>query len=213
LAWATAGTAIILAASYLDCCDGEVARLKLLSSRYGAWLDTIVDEASSVGYMLALGWHCHLQFGPNFLGPLGFDPWLVAMWISLATYLLGIYCIYFNIITVVGSANSQDYVSRLEVVPGHAPNTVRLRPAAIQPWRSSRQLPRPIGAILAFVPNIVRRDFICWGTLICAVLHLTHVGFACLVVGGVVTCSLVTLDHMRLRLARRSIHRQGLFLV
>ena len=54
------GTVIVLAASYVDCCDGEVARVKLLSSRFGAWIDTIVDELSSVGYMAALGWHCHL---------------------------------------------------------------------------------------------------------------------------------------------------------
>ena len=45
---------------YLDCCDGEIARLKLMSSKLGAWLDTIVDELSTMGYMAALGYHCHL---------------------------------------------------------------------------------------------------------------------------------------------------------
>ena len=51
-------------ASYLDCCDGEIARIKLQSSTFGAWLDTIVDELSSIGYMVAIGWHCHALLRP-----------------------------------------------------------------------------------------------------------------------------------------------------
>jgi phosphatidylglycerophosphate synthase len=31
--YAIAGTAVMLGAAYVDCCDGEIARLKLLSSR------------------------------------------------------------------------------------------------------------------------------------------------------------------------------------
>jgi len=209
MGWAIAGTAIVLASSYLDCCDGEIARLKLLSSRYGAWLDTVVDELSSVGYMLAIGWHCHLHFGPGYLGPLGFDPWLVVMGISLATYLIGIYCIYYNLIVVVGSANSQDYAGRLEIVPGDAPNTVRLRPAPVRASSPARELPRPIRAILDFAPNVVRRDFICWAALAYAVLHLTQVAFATLALGGVVTFVVLAIDHARLRLARRAIVRRG----
>jgi phosphatidylglycerophosphate synthase len=219
MAWAIAGTALVLVSSYVDCCDGEVARLKLLSSRYGAWLDTIVDEMSSLGYMLAIGWHCHLHFGPNYLGPLGFDPWLVAMYVSVATYLIGIYCVYYNIITVAGSANSQDYASRLEVVPGDRPNTVRLLPAAPPPPRQARDranesLPmRVVRAVLAFAPNIVRRDFICWAALAYAVLHLTHMAFATLVLGGIVCGIIVSIDHARLRLARRAIAQRGQLLL
>jgi phosphatidylglycerophosphate synthase len=215
MAWAIAGTALVLVSSYVDCCDGEIARLKLLSSRYGAWLDTIVDELSSLGYMLAIGWHCHLHFGPMYLGNLGFDPWLVAMWVSLATYLIGIYCVYYNIITVVGSANSQDYASRLEVVPGDQPNTVRLRPAAPPPpkpvaARASRSWPvRAARAVIAFSPNIVRRDFICWAALAYAVLHLTHMAFATLVLGGIICATVVSIDHARLRMARRAIAQRG----
>jgi len=151
-----AGSAVLLAAAYLDCCDGEVARVKLSSSRYGAWIDTVVDELSSVGYMIALGWHCHLAFGPGFFGGPsaagGLDPWLAAIAIGAVTYAGSIYCIYYNLIVVVGSANSQDYAGSVEVVPGEAPNAVRLRPAAPRPelprrerppgWRRSRPTPR-----------------------------------------------------------------------
>jgi phosphatidylglycerophosphate synthase len=207
-----AGTALCLAASYVDCCDGEVARLKLLSSKIGAWLDTIIDEISSVAYMAALGWHCHLHFGPNdfygYSGDLGFDPWNAAIWIGLVTYLLTIYVVYYNIIVVVGSANSQDYVGKFEVVPGDEPNTVRFRPAATKAIATD-DLPPILEFVATYIPYIVRRDFIAWGTLILAVAHLTQVSFAIQVVGGVVSAVIVSIDHVRLLRQRRAIARAG----
>lgn len=206
------GTVIVLAASYLDCCDGEVARVKLLSSRFGAWIDTVVDELSSVGYMIAIGWHCHLAFGPRYFGDLGFDPWKVAIAITTATFLWSIYCIYYNIIVAVGSANSQDYVGRFEIVPGAAPNAVRLAPAAPKAIVTKRELPAPIKWLATYAPYVVRRDFISWASVAFAALHLTHVSFAALVVGGLVTFVIVTVDHMKLRSLRRDIMRRGLVL-
>jgi phosphatidylglycerophosphate synthase len=198
------GTVIVLAASYLDCCDGEIARLKLLSSRFGAWIDTVVDELSSVGYMVAIGWHCHLAFGPRYFGDLGFDPWKVAIAISVVTYLWTIYCIYYNIIVAVGSANSQDYVGRFQVVET-GPNTVKLAPAA----------PKAIvakGWLATYLPYVVRRDFISWAAVAFAALHITHVSFGALVLGGFVTFVIVSIDHVKLRSLRRDVVRRGLVL-
>jgi phosphatidylglycerophosphate synthase len=202
------GTAIVLFASYVDCCDGEVARLKLLSSKLGAWLDTIIDELSTVGYMVALGWHCHLWWGPDYVGELGFDPWLVAIAIGVITYAVTIYVVYYNIIVVVGSANSQDYVGRFEVVPGDAPNSVRLRPAAAQAI-DTRELPPILAWLATYVPYIIRRDFLSWAMLGFAIVHVTHFAFAGLVAGGVVTAVIVTADHVRLVRQRRAIERAG----
>lgn len=200
------GTVIVLAASYLDCCDGEIARLKLLSSRFGAWIDTVVDELSSVGYMVAIGWHCHLAFGPRVFTSrdLGFDPWKVAIAVSVVTFLWSIYCIYYNIIVAVGSANSQDYVGRFEVVTT-GPNTVKLAPAA----------PKAIvakGWLATYLPYVVRRDFISWAAVGLAALHWTHVSFAALAAGGIVTFVIVSIDHIKLRTLRRDIVRRGLVL-
>ncbi|MCE9580153.1 MAG: CDP-alcohol phosphatidyltransferase family protein [Deltaproteobacteria bacterium] len=207
-----AGTALCLAAAYVDCCDGEVARLKLLSSKIGAWLDTIIDELSSVAYMLAIGWHCHLYFGPNYFGDLGFDPWIVTTWIGLATYLISIYCIYYNIIVMVGSANSQDYVGRFEAVPGDAPNTMRLRPVVATAVDTSKL--SPMGKLFAvYLPNVVRRDFISWAALAFAVTHTTHAAFATLIAGGLGAVVVTMTDHIRLRLQRRAIVRSGQILV
>ncbi len=204
---AIAGTAVILAASYLDCCDGEIARVKLLSSRYGAWVDTIVDELSTVGYMATLGWHCHLAYGPNYLGNLGFDPWVTAVAIGLVTYGFSMYGIYYNIIVGVGSANSQDYAGKFDVVPGTHPNSVRLRPAP--PVEPAREWPRWLEILATYAPYIVRRDFISWAALVLAVLHLTNIMFGIFAAGGLITAVIVAIDHVRLRRLRRSIVARG----
>jgi len=206
------GTIVVLFASYVDCCDGEVARLKLLSSRFGAWMDTIVDELSSVGYMVALGWHCHLYFGPRYFGPLPFDPWIAGMTIGVVTYLWCIYCVYYNIIVAVGSANSQDYVGRFEVVPGKGPNSVRLAPAAAKAIATKEPLPQPLETLVTYLPYLVRRDFISWATVAFAALQVTQVGFVMLVLGGAVSFVILTIDHVRLRSLRRSIERRGMLL-
>jgi phosphatidylglycerophosphate synthase len=204
---ALAGTVIVLAASYLDCCDGEIARVKLLSSRLGAWLDTIVDELSSVGYMVALGWHCHLAYGPRYLGDLGFDPWLAGIALGCATYAVAIYCIYYNLIVVVGSANSQDYVGRFEIAPGARAGSVRLQPAV----QAAPVRPRSaaIAWLATYAPYVVRRDFISWCAVVLAAVGATHILFAGFLAGGVVTFVVVGLDHVRLRTLRRSIARTG----
>lgn len=205
------GTVVVLIASYIDCCDGEVARVKLLSSRFGAWIDTVVDELSSVGYMIALGWHCHLYFGPDYLH-LGFDPWTVGMVVGAATYLWCIYCVYYNIIVAVGSANSQDYVGRFEVVPGNQPNSVRLAPAAAKAIVTKEPLPQPLELLATYLPYIVRRDFISWAAVAFAALSATHAAFATLIVGGVISAVILTIDHVKLRSLRRAIERRGMLL-
>jgi phosphatidylglycerophosphate synthase len=206
------GTVVVLVASYVDCCDGEVARVKLMSSRYGAWIDTIIDELSSIGYMIAIGWHCHLQFGPGWFGPMSFDPWKAAIVVGTIGIAWSVYCIYYNIIVAVGSANSQDYVGRFDVVPGKQPNSVRLAPAAAKAIVPKKPLPWPLDVIATFAPYIVRRDFICWLAVILAATHLTHLAFGLLVVGGVITSVITTIDHLKLRLLRRSIERRGMLL-
>ena len=203
-----AGTAIILAGQYFDCCDGEIARVKLLSSRFGAWLDTIVDELSSVGYMIALGWHCHQYFGPNYFGDLGRDPWIAMMLIGAVTYGWSMYCIYYNIIVAVGSANSQDYVGKFDVVPGAQPNSVRLKPSTPTAI-VTKDLPPWLAWLATYAPYVVRRDFIAILALVFAVLHLTQLSFVLLAAGGVVTATIVTKDHIQLRRLRRSIQREG----
>jgi hypothetical protein len=160
--------------------------------------------------MIAMGIHCRRYWGPDYFGDLGFDPWLAGIALGTVTYLLTMYCIYYNLIVVVRSANSQDYVGRLEVVAGEQPGTVRLAPFAPPP---AKQRSRIVELLAVWLPYLTRRDFISWITLFFAVVHITHFSFALLVAGGVVTSSVVALDHLRLLRQRREIARSGRVLV
>jgi hypothetical protein len=208
------GNGMILAASYVDCCDGEIARLKLLTSKMGAWLDTIIDEFSSVGSMLALGWHCHLYFGQHhwLAQPIGIigglDAWQWISLIGLVAYAAAIYCVYFNIIVVVGSANSQDYIGEFKVVPGSTPQRVRLAPVGSQAIATPKG-PAWVQWLATYLPYMIRRDFICWAALGLAFLALNHVAFITMAVGGVVTIAVVGRDHVRLRLQLGKIADSG----
>jgi phosphatidylglycerophosphate synthase len=206
---AFAGTAIVLAASYLDCCDGEIARVKLLTSRTGAWLDTIIDELSSIGYMVALGWHCRLAYGADYLGDLGFDPWIVAIWVGVVTYSASIYCVYYNIIVAVGSANSQDYVGRFMAVEGSVPGARRLVAAPTRAFLERKDRPRWLVWIVTYGPYVVRRDLISWGVTLLAAVSLAQVSFGLQIGFGVAAAVVVVADHLKLRALRREVVREG----
>ncbi len=46
--WTIVAGLLIQLASVVDGCDGEIARLKFRSSRYGAWFDTVLDRYADV---------------------------------------------------------------------------------------------------------------------------------------------------------------------
>ena len=46
-------------ASVIDGCDGEVARLKFQSSRYGGWLDAVLDRYADAFLLFGLTWHAY----------------------------------------------------------------------------------------------------------------------------------------------------------
>ena len=52
--WWLVGGITIQLASILDGCDGEIARLKLLHSARGAWLDTVLDRYADVAMGIAV---------------------------------------------------------------------------------------------------------------------------------------------------------------
>jgi choline kinase/phosphatidylglycerophosphate synthase len=46
-------------ASIIDGCDGEVARLKYLSSDYGGWFDAVLDRYADAFLLFGLTWHVY----------------------------------------------------------------------------------------------------------------------------------------------------------
>ena len=86
---------------------------------------------------------------------------------------------------------------------------MRLRPAAGKAIAPRRELPGWLAATVTYAPYLVRRDFLSWFALVAVLLHGTHVLFAGFVLGGVGTCVIVTVDHVKLRRLRGAIVRRG----
>lgn len=102
-AGAVVGTLLVLFAGYLDGCNGEIARIRLESSKLGAWIDTIADEVTTVLFLIGSGLHVYRKLGEPWIG------WSIV--IGTIGALLSIYIIYYYLIVVAHSGNSQDYPS------------------------------------------------------------------------------------------------------
>ena len=60
------GAGLLIQLSFtLDCCDGEIARLRGLSSPFGAWLDGLLDRIAELALCLALGRALEHQGDPH----------------------------------------------------------------------------------------------------------------------------------------------------
>ncbi len=66
------GGIVIQIASILDGCDGELARIKLLQSRRGAWLDTVLDRYSDLAIGLAVTFAASQLYDAAWIWPAGF---------------------------------------------------------------------------------------------------------------------------------------------
>ena len=78
-----------------------------------------------------------------------------------------------------------------------------------QPSHAFRDACLSYMGVAAFLPNVVRRDFISWGAVVLAALALTQVSFALQAIGSVVTAIIVLFDHVRVRRQLRAISRAG----
>ncbi len=188
------GAALVLAAGVIDGCDGELARLRLTSSKIGAWLDTIIDELTTTVYFVAIGYHTHVH-DPR--------PWIVPGTIlGVTCYLASIYAIYYFLIVVSKTGNSQHYVGDLELVDG-TPGGLRPRrrgPSKVPPWL------RHIGSLLTLV---VRRDFINLGALFITFANAYFFIYVMMLLGGVISAAIVIPEHLKLRGLLREVERRG----
>ncbi len=84
-AWAwVVGAMLIQLASVVDGCDGEIARIKLLHSSRGAWLDTMLDRYADLAVGIAVTFAASRQYSAPWIWPAG----LVAiMSFLLASYM------------------------------------------------------------------------------------------------------------------------------
>lgn len=95
------GIFLIQSAVVLDGCDGQIARLKGLTSTFGAWFDTVVDDLANIFLLIGLAiglWRSTSEAAYLFAGTL----------MLLET--IGItFFIYHYLVTCAHSARSQDF--------------------------------------------------------------------------------------------------------
>jgi phosphatidylglycerophosphate synthase len=185
------GAAIVLLAGIIDGCDGEIARLKVMSSKLGAWLDTVVDELTTTMYFLAIGYHTYVHHPLAWVGG--------SIVFGLVCYVATIYGIYYFLIRVSKTGNSQHYIGDLEIAGDGLRR--KQRPASKLPaWVLKA------GAVLAFV---VRRDFINLGALVIALFDAYRLLYTLMFIGGVATAVIIVPEHLRLRRQLRELSRRG----
>ncbi len=90
-------------AGYFDCTDGEIARLRHEGSKFGMWFDTLTDEATTVAYMACIGIHNYHRH-PEYQSYI-----VIGIVLGVIGSLLGLYVIYYYLVKVARSGNSQDY--------------------------------------------------------------------------------------------------------
>ena len=96
------GASLLLFAGYLDGCDGEIARIRLESSKLGAWIDTIADELTTVLSVTCFGIHVYRVYDYDWLLPV--------VIVCGALSLVAVLSVYYYLLTSgTGSGNSQDY--------------------------------------------------------------------------------------------------------
>ena len=104
-------------AAVLDRCDGEIARVKLCESKFGAWFDTITDNIAYLATYVAF------LFGVQYLHP--DKPWALYLGFS-AIGALGITLgIMYNYALKTGSGSLQNYlVGFRSYVPAEEKNSI-----------------------------------------------------------------------------------------
>lgn len=189
------GALLVFVAGVIDGCDGEIARLKLQSSPIGAWLDTIVDEVTSVAYFIAIGYHTYALHPESYVA--------ASIVGGTALYIAGIYGIYYFCIVVLKAGGSQYYIGTLDVV--EADGRVGLRPRP----RAPSNLPPWMLAVGQWVLYIIRRDFINLAALILTLFDAYAVIYCGILAGAVVSGLIVTREHVRLLGQLREVKRRG----
>ncbi len=189
------GAALVFISGIIDGCDGEISRLRLTSSSFGAWLDTVVDELTTFTYCVAIGYHTY-QHHP--------EPWIAAsIIVGGVCYLASIYGIYYFCVVVIQRGGSQYYVGDLVIVDDARGPALTPRPRAaskLPPWMLN------IGAIMLYV---VRRDFINLVALGLTFLDAYAVIYFTMALGNVVATFVVVPEHLKLRRQLRELRGRG----
>jgi phosphatidylglycerophosphate synthase len=188
------GAFLVFVSCIIDGCDGEIARMKLQFSPFGAWLDTVIDEITQVCYFLAIGYHTYQHHPSTWLGG--------SIGLGFLCYVATIYAIYFFSLVVIKQGGSQYYVGDVELVDldGAPALRPRLKVSTAPPWLKSVQ---------TLFLYMIRRDFINVAALVIAFFDGYAIIYAGIWLGTVVAAMITVPEHLKLRTHLREIRRRG----
>ena len=192
------GAFLVFMSCVIDGVDGELSRLRLTSSWFGAWLDTVIDEITSVTFFCAIGYHTYLHHQQQWI--------LMTILGGLVLYLFTIYAIYYFCIVVLKSGGSQYYQGDLEIVDGPDGTTLQPRkkpPSKAPPWLQK------VGVVFLWM---IRRDFINVAAWALTFANLFEVIYGGIGLGVVVAAVIIIPEHFRLRRQLREIRERGVAL-
>jgi phosphatidylglycerophosphate synthase len=177
------GMAMLFVSAIGDNLDGEVARLRLESSKLGAWLDAIGDDVARIATLLGVGLHV------AWLHPA--LPITAITMGALAATLLMMGLIYWYCIFVIHSSNNQDYTKVMGVGPGVS---------------DKKSFLDTLGNVAA---QMVRRDFIDVVVFATAIFAVPEISFWGLSAGAVIGLIVILPVHFRIVRNRRDERRQA----
>jgi len=143
----------------LDNVDGEVSRLRLQSTKIGAWLDAVGDDLLRLSLLVALGVHCAPAY-PDL-------PIMVITYISTGATVLAMGGMYWYTLGVVGSPNIQHF-NKAMASEGERTALQKLVDGLVK-----------AGAMMA------RRDFVDVATFVLAVCGMPIIAVVMLAIGNV----------------------------
>lgn len=183
------GALLVFISGIIDGCDGEIARMKLQFSPFGAWLDTIIDELTQVTYFFAIGYHTYQHYPHAWVG------WSIL--VGGVSFLATIYAIYYFSLVVIKQGGSQYYETDVELVDIDGAPALRKRPKP----------PTPI--VLEYILYLIRRDFINLAALVISIFDGFVVIYGGIWIGTIVAALITVPAHMKLMSMIRQIRAKG----
>ena len=161
--WLAIGAVLMEVQMTLDCCDGEIARLKFNGSRFGEWLDTVMDDVLNLSYALSLGWA-----SKELLGEPAY--WWLA-WGAVGAYLVYDAVLYTQLMRV---GRGTGFFFRWWFQKEDAYVKESLASSGVS------------GRLLEFVHSLARRDVFLFGFMLLALARLPHAAVIWFAISGAV---------------------------
>jgi phosphatidylglycerophosphate synthase len=171
-----AGAVLSVWASILDGCDGEVARLKLLESDFGCWLETICD------YLYYLFIFAGMAIG------------LIRNSQSRTYLVLAVLLLVGAVVSFLVTG-----LGRQKLSAGRPEDYLRVWQAQAESRRSN-----PLLYFGRYTEFIIRRCFLPYALLFFALLNITNVAFILSAVGANVVWLISLYSYLTFAVARRS---------